>query len=401
MLRYLTAGESHGHCLLAVVEGLPAGVRVDTEAINKELARRQGGYGRGPRMEIEEDEVELLSGTRKGLSIGSPITLKIKNLDYSIEELPELTRARPGHADLAGAMKYGFHDMRNVLERASARETAARVAAGALAKTLLKEFNINVLGYVVGIGGFLADSIPQDTEELQRFRDASPIYCPDKHAEEGMIKRIAEAEKTGDTVGGLIEVVAFGVPPGLGSYAQWTDRLDGRLARAAMAVQAIKGVEIGLGFEVAERLGSQVHDEIFYDKIPPSPSTQNMADFQPLAKGDVGGPKGLTGGFYRKTNNAGGLEGGVTNGEPVVLRAAMKPIPTLKKPLASVELSSKRPVEAAAERSDVCAVPAASVVLEAVVAFELASAFLEKFGGDSMEEVKRNYTGYLGQITAL
>jgi chorismate synthase len=366
---------------MAVVEGLPAGLKIDITTINVELARRQGGYGRGPRMQIEKDEVELLSGTRKGLSIGSPIALKIKNLDYSIEDLPELTRARPGHADLAGAMKYGFHDMRNVLERASARETVGRVAAGALAKTLLKEFNINVLGYVVGIGGFLADSIPKESQELQRQRDASPIYCPDRQAEKGMLRRIEEAEKAGDTVGGLIEVVAFGVPPGLGSYAQWTERLDGRLARAVMAVQAIKGVEIGLGFEVAERPGSQVHDELFYAK-----STAQ---------------KGLMGGFYRKTNNAGGLEGGITNGEPVVLRAAMKPIPTLRRPLASVELSSKRPAEAAAERSDVCAVPTASVVVEAVVTFELASAFLEKFGGDSMEEVKRNYEGYLGQIETL
>lgn len=379
MLKYITTGESHGKCLVAVVEGLPAGLRIDTETINSELARRQGGYGRGPRMKIEKDTVELLSGTRKGLSIGSPIALKIKNLDYSIEDLPELTRARPGHADLAGAMKYGFHDMRNVLERASARETAGRVAAGALANALLKGFNINVLGYVVGIGGFLASPVAKDPQELRQCRDASPIYCPDKQAEKAMLDRIKAVEKAGDTVGGVIEVVALGVPPGLGSYAQWTDRLDGRLARAAMAVQAIKGVEIGLGFEVAERPGSQVHDEIFYDKSK----------------------KGLTGGFYRKTNNAGGLEGGITNGEPVVLRAAMKPIPTLRKPLASVELSSKKSVEAAAERSDVCAVPAASVVLEAVVAFELASAFLEKFGGDSMEEVKRNYTGYMGQIRGL
>lgn len=379
MLKYITSGESHGKCLIAVVEGLPAGLRIDTETINGELARRQGGYGRGPRMKIEKDAVELLSGTRKGLSIGSPIALKIKNLDYTIEDLPELTRARPGHADLAGAMKYGFHDMRNVLERASARETAARVAAGALATALLKEFNINVLGYVVGIGGFLASPVARDPQELRQCRDASPIYCPDKQAEEGMLKGIKEVEKAGDTVGGIIEVVAFGMPPGLGSYAQWTERLDGRLARAAMAVQAIKGVEIGLGFEVAERPGSQVHDEIFYDKSK----------------------KGLTGGFYRKTNNAGGLEGGITNGEPVVLRAAMKPIPTLRMPLASVELSSKKPMEADTERSDVCAVPAASVVLEAVVAFELASAFLEKFGGDSMEEVKRNYTGYMGQVRGL
>src|SRR3990167_11191344 len=267
MLKYITAGESHGKCMIAVVEGFPAGVRLDVEAINKELQRRQGGVGRGPRMGIEKDEIEVLSGVRKGMTMGSPICMKIKNYDSSIDQLPELTRARPGHADLAGAMKYGFHDMRNVLERASARETAARVAAGALTNTLLKGFNINVLGYVVGIGGFLASPVAKDPQELRQCRDASPIYCPDKQAGKAMLDRIKEVEKAGDTVGGIIEVVAFGVPPGLGSYAQWTDRLDGRLARAAMAVQAIKGVEVGLGFEVAERPGSQVHDEIFYDKI--------------------------------------------------------------------------------------------------------------------------------------
>ncbi len=380
MLRYLTAGESHGKCLIVIVEGLPSGFKVDSGAINRELARRQGGYGRGPRMQIEKDEAEVLSGTRRGISIGSPVALNIKNLDYSIEELPELTRARPGHADLAGAMKYGFKDMRNTLERASARETAARVAAGALANMLLNEFNIQVLGYVVGIGGVLTGNMPKTPQEIRSFRDSSPIYCPDRGAEEAIIREIKEAETRGDSVGGVVEVVAFGVPPGLGSYVQWTERLDGRLARAVMAVQAIKGVEIGLGFKAAESLGSQVHDEIFYDESL------------------VTDPKG---GFYRKTNNAGGIEGGVTNGEPVVVRAAMKPIPTLRKPLHSVDLQSKATVEAAAERSDVCAVPAASVVLEAVVAFELASAFVEKFGGDSIEEIKRNYNGYLEQIKHL
>lgn len=381
MLKFITAGESHGRCVIAVVEGLPAGISLEIGEINRELQRRQGGYGRGPRMSIERDEAEVLSGTRKGVTLGSPVCLKIKNYDYTIDQLPELTRPRPGHADLAGAMKFGQRDMRNVLERASARETAARVAAGALAKTFLKNFGTNVLAYVKGIGGIVAEGLARDPAEILRLRDSSPLYCLDKVAEERMIRRIEEAKGAGDSLGGLIEVTAFGVPPGLGSYAQWDQRLDGRLARAVMSVQAIKGVEIGLGFGASGRPGSEVHDSIYYDK--------NLAE------------KGLTGGFYRRTNNAGGLEGGITNGEPVVLRAAMKPIPTLRKPLSSVELATKGTVQAAAERSDVCAVPAASVVLEAVVGFEIAQAFMEKFGGDSIEETKRNFDGYLRQVRAL
>lgn len=380
MLKLTTAGESHGKCLITVVEGLPAGVPIDEEEINKELRRRQGGVGRGPRMAIEKDEAEVLSGTRKGITIGSPVCLKIKNYDYSIDRLPELTRPRPGHADLAGAMKYGQGDMRNVLERASARETAARVAAGALAKILLRTFGVEVLGYVKAVGGIVAETPVKEPGEVKRLRDSSSLYCLDKRAEEKMIKRIVEAEKSGDSVGGIIEIMAHGVPPGLGSYTQWDLRLDGRLARAAMAVPAIKGVEIGLGFKAAEMSGLEVHDEIYYGKS---------------YRGN------LTGGFYRKTNNAGGLEGGITNGEPIVLRAVMKPIPTLRKPLKSVELTTKEAVKAAAERSDVCAVPAASVVLEAVVAFEIAQAFMEKFGGDSIQETKRNLEGYLAQVKAL
>lgn len=381
MLKYITAGESHGKCMIAVVEGFPAGVRLDEGAINKELQRRQGGVGRGPRMGIEKDEIEVLSGVRKGVTIGSPICMKIRNYDSSIDRLPELTRARPGHADLAGAMKYGFHDMRNVLERASARETAARVAAGALTKTLLSDFGIRVLGYVRGIGGVVDETPAKDPDEVQRLRDSSSVFCLDKKAEKRMVKRIKEVTEANDSVGGLIEVTVYGVPPGLGSYTQWDRRLDGRLAAAVMSVQAIKGVEIGLGFRVAERLGSEVHDCIFYDK---------------KSRGDS-----LTGGFFRRTDHAGGLEGGVTNGEPVVVRAAMKPIPTLRKSLESVDITTKKSAPAAAERSDVCAVPAASVVVEAVVSFEVARVFVEKFGGDSIQETKRNLEGYLKQVRSL
>ncbi|MFQ5956626.1 MAG: chorismate synthase [Candidatus Brocadiales bacterium] len=381
MLKFITAGESHGKCMIAVVEGFPAGVHLDEEAINEDLRRRQGGVGRGPRMDIEKDEVEILSGIRTGETLGSPICMRIKNYDSSIDRLPELTKARPGHADLAGAMKYGCHDMRNVLERASARETAARVAAGALAKILLGNFGIKVLGYVKGIGGVIDETPAKDPDEVQRQRDSSSIYCLDKKAEERMINRIKEATDAKDSVGGLIEVTVYGVPPGLGNYTQWDQRLDGRLAGAVMSVQAIKGVELGYGLQVAEKLGSEVHDSIYYDQKLRSDS--------------------LTGGFFRKTNRAGGLEGGVTNGEPIIVRAAMKPIPTLRKSLESVELTTKKGALAAAERSDVCAVPAASVVVEAVVSFEIAKAFMEKFGGDSIQETSRNLEGYLKQVRSL
>lgn len=382
MLRFITAGESHGKCVVAIVEGFPAGMHLDEEAINKELGRRQGGAGRGPRMGIEKDEVEILSGLRRGKTLGSPICMRIKNYDFTIDELPELTRARPGHADLAGAMKYGFSDMRNVLERASARETAARVAAGALAKTLLSNFGIKVVGYVRGVGGIMdkTPTLEKDPDELQQLRDASSLYCLDKKAEKEMLKKIDEVGRAGDSAGGLVEVIVYGVPPGLGSYAQWDQRLDGRLAGAVMSIQAIKGVEIGFGFQMAEMLGSEVHDSIYYDKSRPN---------------------SLTGGFFRKTNRAGGLEGGVTNGEPIMVRAAMKPIPTLRRPLESVDITTKEAVPAAAERSDVCAVPAASVVVEATVSFEIARAFMEKFGGDSIQETRRNLEGYLEQVRSM
>ncbi|HLG29949.1 MAG TPA: chorismate synthase [Candidatus Brocadiales bacterium] len=381
MLEFRTAGESHGKCLIAIIEGFPAGILIDANEINKELKRRQGGFGRGARMQIEHDEVEILSGTRKGTSLGSPICLRIKNSDYSIDRLPALTNPRPGHADLAGVMKYNQTDARNILERASARETAARVAAGALAKIFLNFFSIEVLGYVKEIGGIKSRAILCEPEKMRRIRDRSKLYCLDRIAEKDMIEKIHNAKKDGDSVGGVFEVMVFDVPPGLGSYSQWNTRLDGRLAQTLMSIQAIKGVEIGLGFAVSKKFGSEVHDEIVYD----------------AAEADVS----ISGGFQRLTNNAGGIEGGISNGQPIIVRAAMKPIPTLKKPLKSVDIVTKKPQTAAAERSDVCAVPAASVVGEAVVAFEIARAFLEKFGGDHILETSRNYEGYLNQVKSM
>ncbi len=375
MLTFTTAGESHGKCLIVIVNGFPAGVRLDESDINEDLKRRQGGYGRGGRMRIESDRVCVLSGTRKKITIGSPICLKIENKDYKIDVLPDVTRPRPGHADLPGVIKFGHRDVRNVLERASARETAARVAAGALAKILLAKFNIKVLGYVKGIGGVNSRKTIKKPDEIFRIRNKSKIYCLDKLAEAKMIEKIKKAKKEGNSLGGVIEIIAFGVPPGLGSHTQWDLRLDGILAGALMSVQAIKGVEVGLGFGFAGKFGSQVHDEIFYREDK--------------------------GAFSRVTNNAGGIEGGITNGEVVIARAAMKPIPTLMKPLRSVDIITKEPKNASTERSDVCAVPAVSVVGEAVIAFEIARSFMEKFGGDSIGEVTRNYEGYLEQISII
>ena len=374
MLTFTTAGESHGKCLTVIVSGFPAGIHLDESVINADLKRRQGGYGRGGRMKIESDRVCVLSGTRRNITIGSPICLKIENKDYKIDILPDVTRPRPGHADLPGAIKFGHRDARNILERASARETAARVAAGALAKILLAKFNINVLGYVKGIGGVNAKRIIKNSDEILTNRNKSKVYCLDKLAESKMIEKIKKAKKEGDSLGGLIEIVAFGVPTGLGSHVQWDLRLDGILAGALMSIQGIKGVEIGIGFDFSKKFGSQVHDEIFYceDKS----------------------------GFGRATNNAGGIEGGITNGEVIIARAAMKPIPTLMRPLRSVDIITKEPESASTERSDVCAVPAVSVVGEAAVAFEIAKCFMEKFGGDSINEVTRNYEGYLEQISA-
>ena len=375
MLTFTTAGESHGKCLIVIVNGFPAGVHLDESGINEDLQRRQGGYGRGGRMQIESDRVCVLSGTRKNITIGSPICLKIENKDYKIDTLPDVTRPRPGHADLPGVIKFGQRDVRNILERASARETAARVAAGSLAKILLAKFNINVLGYVKSIGGVNSKKTIKNPEEILRSRNKSKVYCLDKLAESKMIEKIKKARKEGDSLGGIIEIIAFGVPPGLGSHAQWDLRLDGILAGALMSIQGIKGVEIGLGFSFSKKFGSQVHDEIFYCEDE--------------------------GAFCRTTNNAGGIEGGMTNGEVVIASAAMKPIPTLMKPLRSVDIITKKPESASTERSDVCAVPAVSVVGEAVMAFEIARCFMEKFGGDSINEVTRNYEGYMEQIRVI
>lgn len=387
MLRYLTAGESHGPSLTTIVEGMPANLPLSPKDIDVELSRRQMGYGRGGRMKIEQDRVSITAGVRHGVTLGSPITLTITNRDFTNwqetmgievevkvqDTRPPVTRPRPGHADLAGAIKYGHRDIRNVLERSSARETTARVAVGAVCKRLLREFGISVLSHVVEIGGVRASRSDATPEQIQALAEASPVRCVDREAAEAMVARIDEARRRKTTLGGIFEIIVEGVPVGLGSYVQWDRKLDGRLARALMSIQAIKGVEVGLGFTVAGRFGFEAHDEIFYD-----PERQ--------------GPHGLK--FYRKTNYAGGLEGGVTNGEPILLRAAMKPLSTQYAPLRSVDLETKEPFEATVERSDVCAVPAAGVIGEGVVAFEVANALREKFGGDSLEEMKRNFDTY-------
>lgn len=384
MIRFLTAGESHGESLTTIVEGLPAGLPLTEAEITAELARRQMGYGRGGRMKIERDRAHITSGVRHGRTLGSPVTVVIQNLDWQnwrevmAVELPEgapepeptLTRPRPGHADLAGALKYGHADVRNVLERASARETTARVAVGAIAKRLLGEFGVAVVGHVVEIGGVEARYMGLSWQELRDQAEVSPVRCADPDAAQRMIAAIENAKEKGDTLGGVFEIVAFNVPVGLGSYVHWDRRLDGRLAGALMSIQAMKGVEIGLGFEAARRLGSQVHDEIL-------PGDQ---------------ARGL--GYLRTSNNAGGIEGGVSNGQPIVARVAMKPLSTLRAPLRSVDMTTKAASEAGVERSDVCSVPSAVVVGEAMVAIELARAFLEKFGGDSLEEIRRNLAGY-------
>ncbi len=399
MLRFLTAGESHGPALLGILEGMPAGVPVSAECIDAELARRQGGYGRGGRMKIEQDRVEILAGVRHGFTLGSPVGLLIRNRDWanweavmspappqegagpgpSIKERA-VTRPRPGHADLAGGLKYGHHDLRNILERASARETAMRVAIGAVCQGLLAELGIRLVSHVVSLGGVEADTAGLVPEEIAGRAAASPVYCADERASEAMVAAIDRARQAGDSLGGVVEVIAAGVPVGLGSHVAADRRLDARLAQALMGIQAIKGVEVGLGFEAARRPGSQVHDEIL------------AAD----ARRDLSG--GLW--FRRASNRAGGLEGGVTNGEPVVVRAAMKPIATLYQPLISVDIVTKREERAGIERSDTCAVPAASVVAQAAVAFVLAQAVLEKFGGDSLDEVRRNRDAYLAAVRA-
>lgn len=384
-IRFLTAGESHGSALVGIIEGVPAGLGISAGDIDAELKRRQGGYGRGGRMKIESDRVRMLSGVRWGKTLGSPIALLIENRDWenwqkgmSTEAEDEgsieaVTRPRPGHADLAGALKYGHRDIRNILERSSARETAMRVALGAVAKKLLVEFGIRSGSFVEQIGAAKFEPKALSARELHDLGEAalnSPVGCPDASAADEMIKLVDVAQEKGDSLGGVFTVFITGVPPGLGSHVQWDRRLDGKLAQALMSVQAMKGVEIGLGFEASSRMGSEVMDEI--------------------ARGE--------GGFIRKSNNAGGIEGGITNGMPLLLRVAMKPIPTQRKPLKSVDIVTGEEVEAAYERSDVCAVPAAAVIGEAMSILLVADVFMEKFGGDSIEETKRNYESYLKSL---
>lgn len=372
MLRLLTAGESHGKMLLAVIDGFPAGLTIDTGRIDRELLRRQGGYGRGGRQKLETDTVDVLTGTWQGVTLGSPITLAVANHDYKLERLKEVERPRPGHGDLTGAIKY-LGSIRGVLERASARETAVRVAAGALAQQLLGEFGMTVFGYVTQLEQIVAQPREGTVDELRAVRDASSMYTLDPDADRRIVERVDQATADGDTLGGIVEVKVHRPPFGIGSHAQWDRKLDGLLAQAVMSIQAIKGVEIGLGFEAARRPGSKVHDEIAYD--PAQADQPNL-------------------GYVRHTNNAGGLEAGMTNGQPIVVRAAMKPISTLRRPLASINLKTKEAESAAYERSDVCALAACSVIVENVVAFTVASAFVEKFGGDSLVEMESRYAAF-------
>lgn len=373
MLRYLTAGESHGKALVALVDGFPAGVAIDTAPIDAELRRRQGGYGRGGRQRIESDQVDIKSGIWQNATLGSPIALEVVNRDYKLERLSDLDRPRPGHGDLTGAIKY-LGSIRGTLERASARETTVRVAAGALAAQLLAQFGIRALGYVVEIGGVAVVPKPGTLDVHRELRDRSELYTLNPEQDERYKTMIDECGREGDTLGGIVEVRVEGLPFGLGSHAQWDRKLDGRLAQAVMSIQAIKGVEIGLGFEAARRRGSQVHDPIQFD--PEQAGTPAL-------------------GYVRPTNNAGGLEAGMTNGQPLVVRAGKKPISTLRKPLESVNLRTKQAESAQYERSDVCAVSAASVIVENVVAFEVAAALVDKFGGDSLTEMKARYELFL------
>ncbi|TWT45169.1 Chorismate synthase [Phycisphaerae bacterium RAS1] len=368
-----TAGESHGPALTVLIEGMPAGVSVDLALINAELRRRQGGYGRGGRQKIEQDAAVPLAGVRRGLTTGAPIVLQIPNKDSRLDDAPPVHRPRPGHADLAGSLKWLTTDCRETLERASARETAARTAAGALAMCLLREFDVKSVGFVAEIGpvrGAIAEDAGAEALVAARENDA---YCPDAAAAAAMIEAIRDAKKAGDTVGGVVEVRVFNLPPGLGSCASYPQKLDGRLMQAVGAIQAIKGVEIGLGFEAARQPGSAVHDAIHFD-----PSQRSTPNF----------------GFTRPTNRAGGLEGGMTNGQVLVVRAAMKPISTLMQGMDSVNLQTLQPQRSDYERSDVCAVPAASVVAQNVVAFEVARAWLDKFAGDTLHEVRAAYQAY-------
>jgi len=372
MLRYWTAGESHGKSLIALIDGFPAGLKIDEEMINRELRLRQGGYGRGGRQKLEQDTVDILTGVWQSTTLGSPITLQVVNNDYKLERLKELERPRPGHADLTGAIKY-LGSIRGVLERSSARETAVRVAAGALARQLLAVVGIETVGYVVELGAMAigaADTRSKTIAGVRELRDASSIYSVDPSRDKEAESYIDRMADEGDTLGGILEVRVDGLPFGLGTHAQWDRKLDGRLAQAVMAVQAIKGVEIGMGFEAARRRGSEVHDPIHHD-----PELTHLPHL----------------GYVRPSNNAGGLEGGMTNGQSLILRAAKKPISTLRKPLDSIRMEDKQPHRANYERSDVCAISAAAIIVEHVVAFEIATALVDKFGGDSVAELKARY----------
>jgi chorismate synthase len=392
-LRFMTAGESHGRALVTIMEGLPAGLALSAEMVNHELGRRMQGYGRGARMKIEQDRIEWLSGVRAGETLGSPLAMLIPNRDWAnwedvmaheaLSDSGELrrrrvARPRPGHADLSGVLKYDRLDARDILERASARETAARVAAGAVARRLLEEFGIAIGSHVVSLGGIVAASPDPLPSPINAAADQSVVRCLDARASAQMVQRIDEAKAAGDTLGGEVEVIASGLPVGLGSHVSWDRKLDGRLAGMLMAIPAIKAVEIGLGVSAARRLGSEVHDPISRDNAAPA-----------------GDPRG---GFRRTSNRAGGLEGGISTGEPVVVRLAMKPIATLMQPLRTVDLRTGEPANAQSERSDVTAVPAAGVIGEAVVALVLADAMLEKLGGDSLSEMRRNYDGYVAAL---
>lgn len=378
--KFTTAGESHGKALVAIVEGLPAGLEIDIEKINHELWRRQQGYGRGGRMKIETDKVEFLSGIRHGKTLGSPITLMIENRDFvhwteiMSSEKPEtepknpriVSRPRPGHADLAGGQKFGVRDLRDILERASARETAARVACGALARQLLENFGIEIKSHVIKLGNVPEIPLQKTWEEISQIEKNAPLNCADKETEDAMVKHIDEAKTNGDTLGGIFEVVAKNSPVGLGSHTSWAEKLDGRIAQAFMSIQAVKAVEIGEGVANAGRFGSEVHDEIYFDENN----------------------------FKRKTNRAGGLEGGITNGEELRVRGYLKPISTLRKALHSVDIDTKKEDLAAFERSDITAVPATGVIGEAMLAIVLANSLREKFGGDSIDEMKQNFESY-------
>ncbi len=383
MLRYLTAGESHGRALTAILEGMPAGVPLTEDDINQELARRQKGYGRGGRMAIEADRVQISSGVRWGETLGSPITMTVSNKDWEKwekllsvdpkdrDDSKRVIKPRPGHADLVGMLKYDRKDAQDILERASARETAVRVALGAACRKLLGTFGIRIFSYVREVGSVRAKNIPKNVDEIIQKTEASPVRCPDPEAEKAMLELIDKAKGAGDTLGGIFTVVITGCPVGLGSHVHWDKKLEARLAWAMMSIQAMKGVEIGMGFDASRRFGSEVHDEIFHSKER---------------------------GFYRGSNNAGGFEGGMTTGEPIVISVAKKPISTLMKPLRSVNFETKEPFTAEVIRSDVIAVPAAGVAAEAIAAFEIALAMREKFAGDSLREMTDNYTRYVAYV---